>query len=214
MGQAQSDPGISSEKKQEKGEKNKRGKSLGGFLCMFSCLTCVGRQDQQTKDIQICLQMVEEEPIIPPPTVRDRDSTVEQQNLLDHLLLLVIVYTYFTSTMLLNLLYCTLPPQVMEEERLLPLSGPLVLYVPVWRPVSLSWVWEGASTYEQGLITIASKCSENTVNVYCVQIQILHSPEILSFSSLPLRLLHPRLFSSLQKLENCFWVTWQLWTLW
>ena len=44
MGQAQSDPGISSEKpKKEKEKKKKRGKSLGGFLCIFSMLSCVGR---------------------------------------------------------------------------------------------------------------------------------------------------------------------------
>ena len=48
------------------------------------------------------------------------------------------IYNFFFSP---TLLYCTFPPQVMEddEELLLPLSGPLVLYMPVWRPVSLSW---------------------------------------------------------------------------
>ena len=44
-------------------------------------------------------------------------------------------------TVIKNPLYCPLAPQVIEEELLLPLvsplSGPLVLYRPVWLPVSL-----------------------------------------------------------------------------
>ena len=67
--------------------------------------------------------------------------SVSQTNEMKRTILRMYKKIYIYTFISLTLPYCSFPSQVMEddEELLLPLSGPLVMYMPVWHPVSLSW---------------------------------------------------------------------------
>ncbi|XP_062304867.1 uncharacterized protein LOC134009157 [Osmerus eperlanus] len=162
MGQVQSHPVVS----QEKRPKKVKGKKKKGFFHFLSLLTCVGMEERRNDASSI-----------PTNDDTDSESSLSADGCVMHHLTKSLQELDWSP--IEKDKDCTVTEE--EEELLLPLfsplSGPLLLYMPVWRPAPSSMPAVVQLT-RAGKLLMTELTSLDTLTFFTAPVWLHHIPKI------------------------------------